>query len=62
MALVLAGCAGGAGADVVFIVDTNADVTIENFQVMKDFIKGIVREWLPAHLESFCLMIQPLKL
>ena len=44
MALVLAGCAGGAGADVIFIVDTNADVTLENFQVMKDFIKGIVRD------------------
>ena len=44
MALVLAGCAGGAGADVIFIVDTNADVTLQNFQVMKDFIKGIVRD------------------
>ena len=44
MALILAGCAGGTGADVIFIVDTNADVTLENFQVMKDFIKGIVRD------------------
>ena len=44
MALILTGCAGGQGADVIFTVDTSADVGLVNFQLMKEFIKDVVRD------------------
>ena len=44
MALILAGCDGGQGADVIFIADTSTDVGLANFQLMKDFIKDVVRD------------------
>ncbi len=42
--MLLAGCAGGRGADVLFLVDSSADVGSVNFQIMKEFMQEVIRD------------------